>query len=716
MLEKAEALLKKYYGYQSFRPGQEKIIANIMGGNDTLAIMPTGGGKSICFQIPALLFEGTTLVISPLISLMKDQVDTLTGLGIPAAFINSTLSLEEVRERFYKAQKGEYKLLYIAPERLESEYFYELLNSLKISFIAVDEAHCVSQWGHDFRPSYRKVGELIKKINKQFVIAGFTATATEEVREDIISLLHLKNPKTFVTGFDRENLFFSVIKDENKKDFVEKYIRANKDKSGIIYAATRKEVDGLYEMLRKRGLSVGRYHAGLSDEERASSQEAFLYDDIQVMAATNAFGMGIDKSNVRYVLHYNMPKNIEAYYQEAGRAGRDGEPSECILLFGPQDTVLQKFLIEQTTFSPERKANEFKKLQSMVDYCHTTRCLRKYILEYFGENDVPEECGNCSSCKSDAELSDVTIEAQKIFSCILRMREKFGTSLVADVLKGSKNKRILELKFDGLSTYGIMQEYSVKEIKDLINMFVAEEYLYLSGTQYPVVKLREKAGLVLKGTEKVFQRVAKREEKVEADGSLFEVLRLKRRSIAEVEKVPPYIIFSDSTLKEMSIYCPIDEKSMLSIKGVGEMKLQKYGAEFLNTIRQYFKDSGREIPGNSSEESAMGTVNTKKDEMPSHVISLQMYKDGKNIDEISKERDLNKTTIQDHLIRCYTEGMDVNLSHFIPEKYRDLILQKIKEIGCEKLRPLKDALPDEVDYMAIKASASIFLSSTTKAQ
>lgn len=491
-----------------------------------------------------------------------------------------------------------------------------------------------------------------------------------------------------------------MVRGENKRDFVESYIEDSKGQSGIIYAATRKEVDNLYEMLRKKGYSVGKYHAGLSDEERVSAQEAFIYDDIRIMVATNAFGMGIDKSNVRFVIHYNMPKNMESYYQEAGRAGRDGESSECILLFGPQDVILQKFLIEQTTFAPERRANEFRKLQVMVDYCHTPRCLRKYILEYFGEIDTPEECENCSSCKSDVELSDITVEAQKIFSCIYRMKGKYGTSLVADVLKGSKNKRIIELGFDNLTTYGLLKEYSVKEIKDLINLLVAEDYLCLVGTDYPVVKLKEKCSPVLKGDEKVFQRVVKKKQKAEEDNSLFEMLRSKRRYISELEKVPPYVIFSDSTLHEMCKYCPVDENSMLSIKGVGETKLLRYGAQFMEVIKQYFIDTGKVLPESSQPNDEL--LNKEKEEQ-SHVISLNMYKKGASLKEIARLRELKEITVQDHLIRCSTEGLDVDLSALIPKGYEDLILKVIKELGGEKLKPIKDALPDDVDYMAIKA-------------
>ena len=398
-----------------------------------------------------------------------------------------------------------------------------------------------------------------------------------------------------------------------------------------------------------------------------------------------------------------MPKNMESYYQEAGRAGRDGEASECIILFNPRDVMLQKYLIDKSVFSPERKSNELKKLQDMVDYCHTERCLRKYILKYFGEDDAPEECGNCSNCKDDTELSDISVEAQKIFSCILRMRERFGTSIIADVLKGSKNKKVIDRGFDSLSTYGILKEYSTEEIKNLINLLIAEDYLYLSGGEYPVVKLNKKAAPVLKGTEKIYRRAPKREQKLQEDNSLFEILRSIRREYAEEEGVPPYIIFSDSTLHEMGLYCPEDEKSMLSIKGVGEVKLQKYGEKFLKAIIKYCNENGR----TAADENTSGELQGD-DRIPSHIISLNMYKEGKDLLEIAALRGLKEITVQDHLIRCLQEGLEVDLSRFVPDKYKNLILQKINEIGCLKLKPLKDALPDEVDYMAIKVMVSKF--------
>lgn len=698
MIHKAQYILKKYFGYSSFKKGQEKIISSILNGQDVFAVMPTGGGKSICYQIPAVILPGITLVISPLISLMKDQVDALDNAGVPSAFINSSLGQNEIEQRITQASQDKYKILYVAPERLESDKFRMLLMNMPISLIAIDEAHCVSHWGHDFRPSYRSIASLINELPCRPVVAAFTATATDDVRKDVIKLLSLQAPNVYVTGFNRENLYFSVVKGSNKKDYIIDYLNSHKTQAGIIYTATRKETENLYNYLQEKGFQAARYHAGMTDDERNQNQEAFIYDNNQVMIATNAFGMGIDKSNVRYVIHYNMPRSMEAYYQEAGRAGRDGDSAECILLYGPSDQHIQKFLIEQTLNSDERKANEYKKLQFMVDYCHTGQCLRKYILEYFGEEDIPENCGNCGNCNMTGELSDITVEAQKIFSCIKRMGEKFGIALSANVLRGSNTQKIRRLGFDRLSTYGIMKEYTVSEITDLINWLIAENYLYLTEGQYPVVRLAMNSVPILQGREKIFKRVdIKRQEKKE-DTSLFKLLCSVRKEISEIENVPPYIVFHDSTLKEMAKHCPIDEKSMLSIPGVGENKLIKYGKQFMETIQQYIKDHNIQPLACSTHSSS-----EKEQKVPSHLITYRMYKEGKSLENISIERDITIITIQDHLTRCGQEGCEVNWDDFIPSEHEELILQVIDKLGAGKLKPLKEALPDEIDYFTIRA-------------
>ncbi|MFT8317677.1 MAG: DNA helicase RecQ [Sporolactobacillus sp.] len=586
MEDAALQILKKYFGYDQFRPGQDRIIEQIQAGQDTLGIMPTGGGKSLCYQIPALLHRGVTLVISPLISLMKDQVDALQNAGIPATFINSSLKFPESAARLSDANRGKYKLVYIAPERLELPGFMHALERMTVNLVAIDEAHCISQWGHDFRPSYRQIATMLDQFPQRPVVTALTATATPRVTADICRLLQIPQQNVVATGFARDNLFFQVVSGQNPARFLQDYLKKNRDQPGIIYAATRKEVDRLHESLRKSGFAVGKYHAGMSEAERADNQERFLYDDLSVLVATNAFGMGINKSNVRYVIHYNMPRNIEAYYQEAGRAGRDGEKSDCILLFSPQDIRLQQFFIDQSEMDEPLKNEEYRKLEKMIGYCHTETCLQSYILRYFGEEDA-EPCGHCGNCLDTRGKSDVTEAAQKVLSCVRRLRERYGKTMVAKVLAGAADQKVLSFRLNKVSTYGIMKGQPQREISELIDFLTAEQYLAQQGGAFPTLKLTARAIPVLKGEIQVMKRGKVRAAQLEVHNELFEALKKVRKVLAQKEYVPPYIIFSDQSLREMSAQLPQTERDFLMIKGVGQQKLEKYGAEFMKAIAEY---------------------------------------------------------------------------------------------------------------------------------
>ncbi|MGX9482590.1 DNA helicase RecQ [Veillonella sp. Ser01] len=595
-------MLETYFGYTSFRPAQEAPIASLLRNEDVIGIMPTGAGKSICFQIPALCKAGLTIVFSPLISLMKDQVDGLLVQNIPAALINSTLTQAEFNKTMYEVRSGKIKLLYIAPERLGSNFFCNVLRALPIAQVIVDEAHCISEWGHDFRPSYRLIGEWLNSLPKRPIVGAFTATATKYVENDIKKLLGLDKANVYVTGFDRPNLSFSVIRTPKRMDYVVHYVRQHANENGIIYCATRKDVDRVYENLTRAGIKVGHYHGGLSDEVRREMQNAYADDKLQVMVATNAFGMGIDKSNVRYVLHYQMPRNMESYYQEAGRAGRDGAPAECILLYSGQDVQVHKYLIEQSIETPERQEVELRKLQSMIDYCFCSNCLRKYMLNYFGESTVWTTCDNCSSCKGSGDKVNVTKEAKAIFRAIMGTDERYGASMITSIVRGERTDRIMRAGHDALPVFGLLSNVDEKSIKGLIQQFVASGYLRSSSGKYPVLSLTAGAEEVLSGhkeVEEIRQHVSvpsrtsrststtSREKSSSGPGGLFEHLRQHRKRLAEEAGLRPYLIFPDTVLIDLANLRPTTLGEFGNVKGVGEAKLKKYGLSFLQAIAEY---------------------------------------------------------------------------------------------------------------------------------
>lgn len=595
------SVLKDYFGHDSFRDGQEQIVDALLDGRDALCIMPTGAGKSMCYQIPALLFDGVTIVVSPLISLMKDQVGSLVQSGVPAAYINSSLSYPQFLRVLSNVEHGKYKIIYVAPERLLTDGFLDTCKKIKISMVAVDEAHCVSQWGQDFRPSYLKIISFVESLANRPIVGAFTATATNDVKEDIKKILRLENPFEITTGFDRPNLFFGVIKSSSKDEKLIDLIRERGDRSGIVYCATRKNVESVCELLCDNGFSAARYHAGLDEYERRKNQEDFVFDRKNIMVATNAFGMGIDMSNVTYVIHYNMPKNIESYYQEAGRAGRDGGEADCILLYSPKDVRLNRFMIENSEGNDELTIEEneqirerdFERLKYMTFYSTTNDCLRGFILRYFG-GEKKAYCGKCSNCLSVHKLVDVTIDAQKIMSCIARTGQRYGKTVICDVLKGSKSEKILKAELNNQSTYGIMKEVTARHIFGTIDFLAEKEYIS-ADNETEVLKLLPKSRDVLFGRERLVMKKVENSEKVvkthrpevPVNSELLDALKALRKGIASKKSVPAYVIFTDATLIDMCQKCPETPDEMLEVSGVGRTKLEKFGKQFLEEIAKF---------------------------------------------------------------------------------------------------------------------------------
>ncbi|MFS0673227.1 DNA helicase RecQ [Ornithinibacillus sp. 179-J 7C1 HS] len=707
MILEQEKILKTYFGYETFRPGQKEVIERVLDSTNTLAVMPTGGGKSICYQVPGLTLDGTAIIISPLISLMKDQVDSLLALGIPATFINSSLSTEEQETRMSEIADGRYKFVYVAPERFESNGFIHVIRQTKLSLVAFDEAHCISQWGHDFRPSYRSIVPNLRKIGNIPVFMALTATATEEVIADIQELLTIEKPNVINTGFARDNLAFHIVKGKDRTSYIRAFLEEHKEESGIIYTATRKQADTLFDQLSSRGMEVAKYHAGMSEQARKQAQAAFIHDEKPIMIATNAFGMGIDKSNVRYVIHYSMPMNIESYYQEAGRAGRDGEASDCILLFSPQDIQLQKFLIEQSLMDEAAKQNEYMKLQAMVNYCHTQGCLSAFILDYFNDKLTYETCGKCSNCVEKVEKTDITEEAQMILSCVKRMGERFGVSMTAKVLKGSNDKKVHEFRLHMLSTYGLLSAYTEKEITERIHFLVAEQLLSTEQGKFPTLKLNQNSVEVLKGKRTVEMYTAPIPTGKEEDyyKDLFEELRALRKEMADELDVPPYVLFSDATLKELSRYFPDTKEDMLEIKGIGEKKYEQYGEAFLTVIQKWRgKHPEARTRVKISGAAAPPKPKKKEEEGPSHLVSYKLFQSGKSIKDIAVIREMTTMTVENHLFKAFQEGYPIAWNIFFNEEEEATILAaREKTIEEPKLKPLKEALPEDYDYTKIKA-------------
>ncbi|SDB89905.1 DNA helicase RecQ [Shouchella lonarensis] len=695
-MQRATEVLQHQYGYDAFREGQSRIIEHVFSQKDALVVMPTGGGKSLCYQIPAVVLEGITLVVSPLISLMKDQVDAVRALGIAATYINSSLSRQEVYARFTAMMSGEYQMVYVAPERLHDPQFQAILQKKPLSLIAIDEAHCLSQWGHDFRPSYLAMAEWIKHHPHRPTVLALTATATPEVANDICDRLGIPVDNQYCTGFARENLTFKVVKGARKQTYIRQYVEARQSQAGIVYVSTRKEAEALYQFLSKYTRAT-LYHGGLSEDARRAHQEAFIYDQADVMIATNAFGMGIDKANVRYVLHANMPGTIEAYYQEAGRAGRDGEPSECVLLFQPQDVQTQRFFIEQRdTEDEQKKAHDFDKLQVMSRFCHTEQCLSQFMRSYFGEEDAPT-CGRCSNCVREGEQVERTTEAQMVLSCIVRMKERFGKTVVAQVLTGSRNQKILTMNLHKLPTYGLMKDYGAKDVQAFIDFLAAEEYVGLTNDAYPTLRILPRGAAVLKKEETVFQYVDKAPAPVADEDPIFIALRAHRKALATEKGIPPYLIFSDKTLKEMSRLLPQTYEAFGEISGVGAQKLEQYGDSFLAVLNQF--DAADTMKASEPPDTLQRPKKVQRANVEEIICH---YQAGKSFTDIAEAVQVTAQTVVKHLIQAEKQGEITGLlARIDPEKQAKIMAASTK-VESQYLKPIKEQLPETITYDEIR--------------